>query len=99
MLHILNVTAETTKPLNILADGTMDPTKTMWVFGGTTYRIACATDLGEYHPDTHFSINVQLENDVWFCPAYQYFDKNIHSLLKRVRAMDLEYEAHILSHR
>ena len=97
MIHIHNIRVTVTEPLNILPDGTMDPAKTKWCFGGTTYKVYCSSDLGTYSPETHFTIEVQLEGNQWYSPDYDYASTSLIEVLEFHRAIDLDYEAYCLS--
>ena len=97
MLYIHNIKAIITESLNILPDGSMDPSKSEWCFGGTSYKVYCSSDLAEYSPETHFTIELQLEGNRWYSPDYGYASTSLMEVLEYHRAIDLDYEAYSLS--
>ena len=97
MLYIHNIKAIVTEPLNILPDGTMDPTKSQWCFGGTTFKVYCSSSLGKYSPETHFAIELQLEGNQWYSPDYGCHSTSLMQVLENHRATDLDYQEYSLS--
>ena len=82
-MKILDIDIETIQSVNILPDGTMDPTKDQWRFGGTIYHIS--TTKGPYQ------IQVESLKDgtkVFYDPCYDIHNTNLMELLKQSHEYD-----------
>ena len=84
-MKIISITVEVVKPLNMLPDGTRDLSKSYWGLGGTSYIIV--TELCGHT----FTTQLQLEDNIWYDPCYQYSDTNMLTVLEQVTALDLQH--------
>jgi hypothetical protein len=87
-MKILDITTAITPSINILPNGTMDPTKSHWCFGGPTFNVA--TDR------TIFSI--QMEKGVWYSPDYGKSNGSLLALITEIDVLDLELEEYYRTH-
>lgn len=77
---IKDINVEVIKPLNILEDGSFDPTKSEWRYGGTIYHIKTEEGI----------VTVQLEGDLWYEPNYQISSKSLLEVVTEVIKLDKE---------
>jgi len=87
MIKILDIKVEVTQPVNILPDGTMDPSKDYWMFGGVGYLVK--TDAYTY--------NIQLDGAIWYSPDWQIHGVSLMDVLEKVAAVEKSYEEYYQS--
>jgi len=84
-MEIKEILAKHIEPINILPDGTMDPTKSHWRFGGTVYEVI--TDVGRWE--------LQVDHGMWHEPCYDIWDESLMKVLEETRKLDLDYQAYL----
>ena len=84
-MQIVNIQKEFIEPLNILEDGTMDPTKSTWRFGGVQYHVEYTN---EHTPETVHIMTLQNEKGLWYEPCYNYSSSEIMEVIQLVEAAD-----------
>jgi len=82
MIKILDIKVEITQPVNILPDGTMDPSKDYWVFGGVGYLVKTKD----------YTYNIQLDGNIWYSPDWQIHSASLNDVLEKVIAIEKDYE-------
>ena len=82
-MQIINIVIETIPSLNILPDGSMDPTKSQWRFGGTVYHVT--TTEGPFQVQVEALTN---GTKVFYDPCYAIHNTSLVELLKQSNEYD-----------
>lgn len=77
---IKDINVEVIKPLNILEDGSFDPTKSEWRYGGIIYHVQTESGV----------VTVQLEGDLWYEPNYGISSESLLEVVTEVIRLDRE---------